>query len=110
MTNGPLSQNEANKAMANMPGMNHKSMQGMSMAKPPEGAEKVPLYPQDAFMEGDMMAMDREVSKPETLGLPPGWSGYVGGMMTLLRVMPPDRYDEVMKLKVRQNGKGNDAR
>lgn len=110
MTNGPLSQGEADKAMANMPGMNHESMHGMNMAKPPEGAEKVPLYPQDAFMEGDMMAMDKEVNKPETLGLPAGWSGYVGGMMTLLRVMPPDRYDEVMKLKARQNAKGNDAR
>ncbi|MCU1328760.1 MAG: putative multicopper oxidase [Bryobacterales bacterium] len=59
---------------------------------------KVPLYPQDAFMEGPMMAMDHEVDKPETHGLPAGWSGFSGGMMTLLRVMPPEKYNEIAAL------------
>lgn len=59
---------------------------------------KVPLYPQDAFMEGPMMAMDHEVNKPETHGLPTGWSGFSGGMMTLLRVMPPEKYNEIAAL------------
>jgi hypothetical protein len=59
---------------------------------------KVPLYPQDAFMEGPMMAMDHEVNKPETHGLPAGWSGFSGGMMTLLRVMPPEKYNEIAAL------------
>jgi manganese oxidase len=81
MTNGPLSQNEAKKAMANMPGMAGmahdavQEMSGMSMPKLPENADEVPLFPQDAFMEGPMMAMDKDVDKPETYGLPPGWSG-----------------------------------
>jgi len=61
-------------------------------------------------MEGEMMAMDKEVNKPETHGLPPGWSGFVGGMMTLVRVMPPNRYDEVMKLKAEQAAKGSNGR
>jgi hypothetical protein len=100
MTNGPLSQ---------MPAMDHRNMQGMSgmnMPKPPESANKVPLFPQDAFMEGPMMAMDKEVEKPETSGLPEGWSGFVGGMMTLVRVMPADRYGKIMALKAQQKGDG----
>src|SRR6266568_4480775 len=87
--------------MANMPGMagmDHGGMQGMSMPKLPENADKVPLFPQDAFMEGPMMAMDKDVDKPETYGLPPGWSGFVGGMMTFRSecgqsaAVPPGRF------------------
>ena len=60
-------------------------------------ADKVPGFPQDAYMEGPMMAMDDMVDKPENHGLPPGWSGFMQGMMTFVRVLPPDRYDEVMR-------------
>jgi manganese oxidase len=102
MTNGPLSPGKSGQAMANMAGMNMPNLS--------ESANRVPLFPQDAFMEGEMMAMDKDVDKPETFGLPPGWSGYSGGMMTLLRVMQPDRYDEVMKLKSQQAAKGNNIR
>jgi manganese oxidase len=83
------------------PGMAGMNMADMDMPMPqvPKDANKVPLYPQDAFMEGPMMAMDKEVAKPETDGLPPGWSGFNMGMMTLVRVMPPDRYEKIMALK-----------
>ncbi len=106
-SNGPLSQSDADKAMANMPGMNHSQMPGMdhshmNMTELPKDASQVPLFPQDAFMEGPMMAMDKEVDKPETYGLPPGWSGFVGGMMTLVRVMPSEQYDKIMDLKAKQ--------
>jgi hypothetical protein len=106
-TNGPLSQSEADKAMANMPGMDHSKMPGMDHSKMempalPKNANQVPLFPQDAFMEGPMMAMDEEVDKPETYGLPAGWSGFVGGMMTLVRVMSPEQYDKIMELKAKQ--------
>ena len=107
-SNGPLTQSEADKAMANMPGMDHSKMAGMdhgamSMGDGlPKDANKVPLFPQDAFMEGPMMAMDKEVDKPEVYGLPAGWSGFVGGMMTLVRVLPPDQYDKIMDLKAKQ--------
>lgn len=108
-TNGPLSQSEAGKSMANMPGMdhsqmNHAGMGGMQMPDLPKDANKVPLFPQDAFMEGPMMAMDKEVDKPEAYGLPPGWSGFSGGMMTLVRVLPPDKYDKIMALKAEHTG------
>jgi hypothetical protein len=111
VSNGPLSQEQAKDAMpgmdhSKMPGMDHGSKQGMNgmkMFEVPKDAGKVPGFPQDAFMEGPMMAMDKEVEKPETYGLPPGWSGFVGGMMTLVRVMPPDQYENIMKLiKARQ--------
>ena len=57
---------------------------------------RVPGYPQDMAM-----VMDEAVSKPETYGLAPGWSGAVVGMMTLVRVLPSDKYEEVMA-KVRE--------
>jgi hypothetical protein len=44
------------------------------------------------------MPMDEEVAKPETYGLPNDWSAALGGMMTLVRVLPPDKYDEIMTL------------
>ena len=104
LTNGPLSQSQANDAMANMAGMDHSNMQ--NMPKLPDNAGQVPLFPQDAFMEGPMMAMDKDVDKPETYGLPPGWSGFAGGMMTLVRVLPAVQYDKIMDLKAQQSAKG----
>ena len=77
----------------------------MTRANLPQSAIQVPLFPQDAYMEGPMMAMDREVTKPETYGLPAGWSGFAGGMMTLVRVMPPALYDKIMLLKSQQQGR-----
>lgn len=56
--------------------------------------KRVPGYPQDDMM---MMAMDEAVAKPENYGLAPGWSASVQGMMNLIRVLPPDKYEEVMK-------------
>ncbi len=101
-SNGPLSQSEADKAMANMPGMDHSKMPGMNMPDVPKNANQIPLFPQDAFMEGSMMAMDKEVDKPETYGLPAGWSGFIGGMMTLVRVLPPEQYEKIMGLKAKE--------
>ena len=115
-SNGPLSQSAADKAMANMPGMDHSkmadhgNMPGMSMPELPKNANQIPLFPQDAFMEGPMMAMDKEVDKPETYGLPAGWSGFVGGMMTLVRVLPPEQYDKIMQLKAAQQERRNSAK
>jgi hypothetical protein len=48
-----------------------------------------------------VMVMDEAVAKPETYGLSPGWSGALMGMMTLVRVLPPDKYEEVMA-KIRE--------
>jgi hypothetical protein len=98
--NGAISQE---KAMHDMAGMDMSAGQMAGMADIAKDANKVPGFPQDAFMEGPMMAMDKMVEKPETFGLPEGWSGYVGGMMTLVRVLPPDQYEKYLELKKKQS-------
>ena len=59
-------------------------------------AEKVPGFPQDAFME---MGMDELVRKPETHGLPDNWSAGMMGMMTMVRVLPDKEFDEIAAMK-----------
>ena len=68
-------------------------------------ASDVPGFPQDAFME---MGMDAAVAKPETYGLPENWSAAMMGMMTMVRILPPEKYDEIMALK-RAGVKGKSA-
>ena len=63
-------------------------------------AEKIPGFPQDAFME---MGMDEAVYRPEHYGLPPNWSASFMGMMTLVRIVPDDLYDKIMALKGRHS-------
>jgi len=99
VSNTPLSSLKATEAMA---GMQH-NMPGMKMdADVSPNANSVPGFPQDAFMEGPMMAMDQMLKKPENDGLKAGWSGFMQGMMTFVRVLPPDQYQRIMDLKVRQ--------
>jgi manganese oxidase len=95
-TNGPMGQH----AMA-MPGMASMAIDVAS------NANSVPGFPQDAYMEGPAMAMDQMVEKPENYGLRPGWSGYMMGMMTFLRVLAPDKYDEVIA-RMKQAQRPND--
>ena len=107
-TNGPLSQK---KAMDAMPGMQHDmgNMQMGQMAQDDiaKNANDVPNFPQDAYMEGPMMAMDEMVDRPENYGLRAGWSGYMQGMMTFVRVLPPEKYDEVIA-RMKQAKRPND--
>jgi hypothetical protein len=108
LSNGPQSE----QAMPAMPGMLHEkpqqekqsSMPGMQHGESelPKDANSVPGFPQDAFMEGPMMAMDEMVEKPENYGLRPGWSGFMQGMMTLVRVLPPDLYEKIMTMRGQQ--------
>lgn len=65
-----------------------------------EDAQKVPGYPQDMWMPMDEMV----AGKPEVYGLRKGWTGAMMGMMTLIRVLPPDVYDKIMELKRQQSG------
>ena len=97
-TNGPLSQQ---KAMEAMPGMQHEM--GNMQSDIARNANDVPNFPQDAYMEGPMMAMDDAVERPENYGLNPGWSGFMQGMMTFVRVLPPEKYDEVISRMKKAN-------
>lgn len=115
-TNGPLSQAKAADAMAGMQhaggksGMHH-DMGGMPMsdmkADIAPNANNIPNFPQDAYMEGPMMNMDKMVERPENYGLRPGWSQFMQGMMTFIRVLPPEKYDEVMA-RMKQANRLND--
>lgn len=86
-SNGPISQQNSAQNMQSMGTMNGDIA---------SNADSVPGFPQDAYMEGPMMAMDEMVAKPETYGLPRGWSGFMQGMMTLVRVLPTEQYNAVM--------------
>jgi FtsP/CotA-like multicopper oxidase with cupredoxin domain len=55
--------------------------------------KKIPGYPQDM-----MMIVDDDVAKPETYGLAAGWTASMMGMMTLVRVLPEDKYNEIMAM------------
>src|SRR5690348_1483719 len=69
------------------------SMVGQNMGGADEAQRKqVPGYPQEMIM-----IMDKEVAKPQTYGLPPGWTASMMGMMTLVRVLPTELYDEVQR-------------
>ena len=69
------------------------SMVGQNMGGADEAQKKqVPGYPQEM-----VMIMDKEVAKPQTYGLPAGWTASMMGMMTLVRVLPPEEYDEVQR-------------
>ena len=98
--NGPVAQQNAEKNM-NMQGMAGMQMNPGDISP---NADSVPGFPQDAYMESPMMAMDEMVEKPENYGLPPGWSGFMQGMMTFVRVLPPNHYDEVMR-RIRESKK-----
>jgi len=101
-SNGLLSKSQS---MQSMPGMSHEKgpvmEHGQMQPDIVPDANATPGFPQDAFMEGPMMAMDKMLDKPENYGLRPGWSGFMQGMMTFVRVLPPDKYDEVTS-KMRQ--------
>jgi hypothetical protein len=91
VANTPLS---PDKAQAGMQHMNHAGMNMHADVAP--NANRVPGFPQDAYMEGPMMAVDEKVARPENYGLRKGWSGFMQGMMTFVRVLPPVEYDKVM--------------
>ena len=103
-SNGPMSRMQLGEAKSNMPGMQGMEME-LSKADVSKDANSVPGFPQDAYMEGPVMAMDAMFQKPETDGLKPGWSGFVGGMMTLVRVLPPDQYNRIAELRAKKGGK-----
>ena len=112
IANGPISGQQVQQPMSRISGMEQDAMpdmqhEGMQMMAPDvaKDASSVPGFPQDAFMEGPAMAMDKLVEKPENYGLRPGWSGFMQGMMTFLRVLPPEMYDKVMALREQQNSK-----
>ena len=94
ITTSALSRAQAQQQMK--VGMAATGMMMQTEQPTPPDADRVRGFPQDAFME---MKMDDMVKKPETAGLPPNWTAGMMGMMSLLRVLPPAKYDEIMELR-----------
>ena len=67
-------------------------------------ASSVPGFPQDMFM-----AMDEMVSKPETQGLRPTWTGGMMGMMTMVRVLEPAAFDAIQAEIAARAGAGTQS-
>ena len=86
--------------------MGKQSMQQQMTESSPQ-ANNVPNFPQDVYMEGPMMNMDKLVEKPENLGLRPNWSRFMQGMMTFVRVLPPEQYDQVVAGMRQANRRGD---
>jgi FtsP/CotA-like multicopper oxidase with cupredoxin domain len=98
------------QAEMKMPGMDMKAHDMKNMPKTP--SEKPhPEHNHGQMPPGDMPpsmqrempgdtgmeAMARVEGRPEALGMRPGWSMGVEGLMNVVRVLPPEFYDKVMK-------------
>lgn len=70
-------------------------------AKIPADPYDVPGYPQDSGMHAMMSKEEikKLVSNPLTRGMAPQWYMGVMGLMTVVRVLPPDLYDKVVSGK-----------
>ncbi|MEO8050110.1 MAG: multicopper oxidase domain-containing protein [Acidobacteriota bacterium] len=75
------------------PGQSEDALTTMYPKDDPE-KKKVAGYPQDMWMVMDEIYK----KKPETFGLRPGWTGGMMGMMTLVRVLPPEKFDQIMAM------------
>jgi hypothetical protein len=77
-------------------GGEHGAHAGHIIAAP--NARQVPGFPQDMHMVMDEPFAD----KPECWGLRPSWTAGMMGMMTLVRVLPPELFDRIAELKRRK--------
>jgi FtsP/CotA-like multicopper oxidase with cupredoxin domain len=98
ITTSPLTPQQAERQMDIMQKLGAHGTHGGAQAHPrvATNATSVPGFPQDAFME---MVMDQAVTKPETFGLVKNWTAGMMGMMSLLRVLPPEQYERIVAMK-----------
>jgi hypothetical protein len=61
--------------------------------------KQVPGYPQDMWMDMSHWIPNRA----EFHGLRPTWDRAMMGMMTLVRVLPPELYDQIMEMKSKEH-------
>jgi FtsP/CotA-like multicopper oxidase with cupredoxin domain len=85
------------RLVSNMPlGQAPRLPLGQDVQAPPN-AGMYPGYPQDMFM-----VMDEAIKKPETYGLRPGWTAGTMGMMTIVRVLQPELFEQIQALRAEQ--------
>jgi FtsP/CotA-like multicopper oxidase with cupredoxin domain len=80
------------RAVSGVVGQARQNGHGAHAGHGKNGKKRVPGYPQDM-----MMVMDDAVAKPETYGMAKGWSGAIQGMHTVVRVLPPEKYEEIQR-------------
>jgi manganese oxidase len=97
ISTSPLTEKQAVEQMGMTQG---QPMSGQSTGEGPPiaaNASAVAGFPQDGLME---MAMDEATERSaEFTDLPEGWSTGMQGMMSLLRVMPPQQYERYLAAK-----------
>jgi hypothetical protein len=102
ITRGPALSDEhgphLGRGMGEQTGSERETRNGPLMNQTNEWRSKVPGYPQDMM---DMMGMHppdhvKKINKPETRGMRRNWFSGVEALMTVLRVLPPELYDQVM--------------
>lgn len=95
--NGPQPGQPGMPAMPGMPGGQPKGGGHEGHGGP---AKPVPGFPQSmGGMEMYTPAQIKKLNKPETRGMRNGWFEGVEGLMTVVRVLPPDLYDKVVSGK-----------
>jgi hypothetical protein len=81
------------------------AMPGMAGGQPKKGGHEghgapgktVPGFPQDmGMMNMYTPAQVKKLRRPETRGMRANWFHGVEGLMTVVRVLPPELYDKVM--------------
>ena len=79
------------KPISNLVGQKELEQHQHHDIPPMKAKQRVPGFPQDMWMP-----MDEAVAKPENYGMAQGWSGAIQGMMTVVRVLPPEMYEKIM--------------
>lgn len=87
--------------VAQQPAAHDHSAHGAPTAASPGS---VPGYPQDMWMP-----MDHLIDRPENIGLRKEWTASMMGMMTLVRVLPNDRFDEIQAAIEERKAQGYQA-
>ena len=96
---------ESERAVANMGARPAQAPTSLQPGGAVPNTGMYPGYPQDMFMA----SMDDLVAKPETFGMRRGWSGGTQGMMTVVRVLKPELFDQIQALKAEQARNANQA-
>lgn len=71
-------------------------MKGMDMGTRNDSGSRVPGFPQDMNMAMYSEEELIQLNRPETRGMRAEWYRDLAGLMTVVRILPPDLYDGVV--------------
>lgn len=97
---GTGEQTGTERAVANGMRMNGGPNEGGHAGHGGMSGRTVPGFPQDMFGMVEFSEVElRKLNKPETRGMRKDWFKGVEGLMTVVRVLPPELYDKVVSRK-----------